>query len=144
MERFGVSPVRHNGRVIEPDQLDDLTDLARKLSVDGVDGMDGAVLGQVALAARRLREVVDRIEVHALGALEDSGFTDRELAMTTGGWFAAQADLPSAVGRSQVNTARVLRHLDVVDQAWGEGRITGEHVKVMIRAANPRIRDQIV
>ena len=72
MDAFDVSPLRHNGRVIEPDQLDDLTDLARKLAVDGVDGMDGASLGQVALAARRLREAADRIEVHALGALEDS------------------------------------------------------------------------
>src|SRR4051794_27442594 len=140
MEPFRVTPLRHNGRVIEPDQLDDLTDVARKLAVDGVDGMDGAALGHLALAARRLREAADRIEVHALGALEDAGHTDREFGMTTAGWFAARADLPSGVCRSQVNTARVLRHLDVVDQAWGEGAINGEHVKVMVRAANPRIR----
>jgi hypothetical protein len=36
-----------------------------------------------------------------------------------------------------------LRELDITDQAWLEGRITREHVRVLGAAANPRIRAQI-
>ena len=63
--------------------------------------------------------------------------------LSAGAWFSREAKLPSAVGRTQVTTARALRHLPGTDQAWLDGRITREHVRVLAAAANPRIRDQI-
>ena len=60
--------------------------------------------------------------------------------MTAAGWFAREARLPSAVGRTQVTTARALRHLPGTDQAWLDGRITREHVRVLDRGGEPRIR----
>ena len=130
--------------MIEPTDLRDLAVAAHALAVDGVDGMDGASLCRVALAARQLRELADHLEVHALGELDELGYTDRELGMPTSMWFGSRTGMEPAVGRSQIKVGRVLRsHLHETDAAWLHGTITREHVRVMVGAANPRIRDQI-
>jgi len=64
--------------------------------------------------------------------------------MTTAMWFGHHTGMEPAVGRAQIKIARVLRsHLHHTDQAWLDGTIGREHVRVLVNAANPRIRDQI-
>ena len=109
----------------------------------GVAGLDPESLCEVALAARRLRELADHVEVHALGALAETGHTEATTGLSAAGWFAREVKLPSEAGRAQVSTARALRHLPGTDQAWLDGRIGREHVRVLTAAANPRIREHI-
>jgi hypothetical protein len=129
--------------VLDTDHLRRITTELQTLAEAGVDGLDPETLCEVALAARRAHELVDHIQVHALGALEPTGHTEATTGMNAGAWFARQAGLPSAVGRTQIATARALRRLPDTDQAWLDGRISREHVRVFIATANPRIRDHI-
>jgi hypothetical protein len=143
MRGFVVRGFSYNENVLDTDHLHRITAEVQGLAADGVEGLDPEALCDVALTARRLRELVDHLEVHALGALEPTGHTEATTGFGAAGWFAREAKLPSSVGRAQVTTARTLRHLPVVDQAWLEGRITREHVRVLAAAANPRIREQV-
>ena len=142
MGGFVVTGIPYNGDVLDTDHLHRITADLHAVAVAGVDGLDPAALGQVALTARRLRELADRLEVHALGALEPTGHTEA-MGLTAATWFAREARLPSSVAKAQVTTARALRHLPQTDQAWLDGRITREHVRVLAAAANPRIRAHI-
>ncbi len=131
--------------MIDQGELRALRDGVHALAVDGVAGLAGAELGALALEARRLREQAEYLEVHALGALEDTGYTDAVHGMSTAGWFAREAGLPGGAARAQVALARVLRRdLHATDAAWLDGRLTREHVRVLADAANPRIRKAIV
>ncbi len=123
--------------MLDTGHLHRITRDAAALAGDGVDGLSPETLCDVALTARRLREVADHLEVHALGALEPTGHTDDTTGLSTGAWFAREAKLPSAIGRTQVTTARALRHLPGTDQAWLDGRITREHVRVLLRRRQP-------
>src|SRR3954453_7192949 len=127
-----------------PEQWSELTDLVQRFAVDGVEGLTDDETAQVVVLAHRARDLFEHVEVHALGRLEESGYADRDHATTTAGWFAREARLPGRVARAQVNTARMVRHLDVADRAWLDGTINREHVQVLERAANPRVRDQVV
>ena len=74
--RIGVNqtaschPFRYNRTVIDTDHLHRITTELQALAGAGVDGLDPESLCEVALAARRLRELADHVEVHALGAFE--------------------------------------------------------------------------
>ena len=143
MGPFAVRGYRYNGNVLDTGHLHRITADAHTLGAAGVVGLDAESLCDVALTARRLRELADHIEVHALGALEPTGHTESTTGMSASAWFSREARLPSTAGRAQVTIARALRHLPETDQAWLDGRITREHVRVLAAAANPRIRDHI-
>src|SRR6476620_8271209 len=104
-----VTPSRHNGRVIETDQFRRLTDLAQRFANDGIDGLDDESIAAVALLSRRLGELADRLEVHALGALEEAGYAERECNETTANWFSINAHVSPATGSRQVKLARLVR-----------------------------------
>ena len=144
MDRLAVTGFRYNGDVLDSDRLHQITSDATALAGEGVSGLEPTSLCDVALIARRLRELADHLEVHALGALADTGHTEATTGLTAGAWFAREAKLPSSAGRAQVATARSLRHLPGTDQAWLDGRVNREHVRVLTGAANPRIRQHIV
>ncbi len=130
--------------MIDVDRLTRVPQEWQGLAESGVTGLSGEDLARVALTARRMRELADHLEVHALGALDRDGFTNLEHGATTAGWFATATGLPHHVVRSQLRASRLLQHeLAPTAQAWFEGRITSEHVRVLLDAANPRIRDQI-
>jgi hypothetical protein len=143
MDRFAVRGIRYNGNVLDTDHLHRITSDAAVLADQGVSGLAPDSLCDVALTARRLRELADHLEVHALGALEPTGHTEATTGMAAAAWFSREAGLPSNVGRTQVTTARALRHLPQTNQAWLDGRLTREHVRVLTAAANPRIREHI-
>ena len=145
MNGLDVAPVRYNGVVIELDPLDQICATFRAATSGGVEGMDAEGLERAAVLARRLRELSDRLEVHALGALDESQASIQRHGTPTGELVRARsrASRPSAAN-AQVKTARVLtRHLPDTDQGWADGDLTRSHVDVMVRAANPRVRTQI-
>ena len=126
------------------DELREIRQRAQGLDVAALAEMSDADRCAVALEVRRARELLDRVEVHALGALDESGYTLVNFGMPAAGWFAREARLPTRAAKAQVNVAHVLaRHLPATDQAWHDGRITRDHVRVMVAAANPRIRTEI-
>jgi hypothetical protein len=126
------------------DELREVRERAHGLDAAGLGAMAGEDLCAVTLEVRRARELLDRLEVHALGALAESGHTELTYGMHAAGWFAREAGLPTSVAKAQVNVARVLaRHLPGTDQAWLDGTITREHVRVLAGAANQRIRTEI-
>src|SRR5690348_7441585 len=76
MSSISVTPIGYNGDVLNTDHLHRLTTDLRGIAGAGVDGLDPETLCAVALEARRLRELADHLEVHALGALEPTGHTE--------------------------------------------------------------------
>jgi hypothetical protein len=76
--------------------------------------------------------------------LDETGISPAGDASSAALWFAEAAGVSPSVAHVQVKTARVLaRHLPATDQAWLDGAIGRDHVAVMVRAANPRVRAQI-
>ena len=61
MERFTVTGFSYNGDVLDIDHLHRLITDATALAAGGVDGLDPAVLAEVAVGARRLREVAEHL-----------------------------------------------------------------------------------
>ena len=133
--------------MLDVEELRQVRDLNHRILTQGSNGfvgLDGASVCAVTLLARQLREAADHLEVHGLGALDESRYTDR-FGQTTAQWFAHHTGMDPAVGHAQIKTARLLRsHLQGSDQAWADGTITRRHVDAMVHAANPRVRDRIV
>jgi hypothetical protein len=130
--------------VIELDRLDQICDEVRNLTAGAVTELHADDLERAARVARRLRELADRFEVHTLGQLDATGATDDRHGSSTAAWFAAEAGITPSAANAQIRTARILtRFLPETDQEWLNGTITRDHVAVMVRAANPRIRDLI-
>jgi hypothetical protein len=94
-----------------------------------------------ALAATaRLR---NRLEAYLTGlaGAADAGGDSRVLgAGTTGSLVAIATGSPVAVGAGMVNTAKSLRELPAVEQAWAVGSISGSHVYQILSHA-PAIDD---
>ena len=113
-------------------------------------GLDPAVESDLELAAHmaeieRRRTMLDAEAALVLGELEVRQATDREFGLKTAAWLAHEAGLPAGVARNRVRVARKLRHyLPLVAHALATGRITWEHVRVIVDAANPRIRDIVI
>ena len=111
MEAFAVRGYRYNGNVLDTDHLRRITADAHTLGAAGVVGLDAESLCDVALTARRLRELADHIEVHALGALEPTGHTESTTGMSASAWFSREAGLkkralaPSCAVKRSTNSA---------------------------------------
>lgn len=128
---------------MDVEELVRVRETLEQLARDGVEGLTGEQTEVVALEARRLRELADHAEVHALGSLDRSGYPNVEHGATTAGWFATATGLPHNAVRAQLKTARLLeQQMATTGQAWLDGTITRDHVRVLLDAANPRIRDE--
>jgi len=81
---------------------------------------------------------VDEFREMAAG-LDARGSTDREKGSPTGAWLADAAGIPKGVARRQVNVAKKLRVLPLVDAALMDGRISAHHAGVLANASNRRV-----
>lgn len=121
-----------------------LGETGRKLAA-----LDPSLAGDEALvegvrALEELRRLVDAAEAHLLAELDARGVCDRELGLSTGGWLAREAMLPPALARARVQVGVALRsRFEGVDAALIEGRVSWEHARVLTRAANPRVAEQL-
>jgi 5-methylcytosine-specific restriction protein A len=92
----------------------------------------------------RLRRYVDAVESHVLAKLDAEGTCDERFGLRTARWLADRAKLPSGVANDRVRLARRLRDvLPDTDTALSKGEVTVHHARVLSRAANPRIVDNI-
>src|SRR3954447_22914477 len=97
-----------------------------------------------AKATVRLEAKLAAAQSHVLAELEVRGVCDREFGSSTGAWVANETNSDRAVMAGRVRVAARLRcPLDQVDAAWSDGRIGVEHVRALVRAANPRVLDQV-
>jgi hypothetical protein len=112
-------------------------------------GADVALLSdrelcEAALAFEEARRLVDAGEGHVLAELERRSVCERDHGLSTGGWLAREAMLPSAVARTRVKVGVELSgRFAGVDEALIAGRISWDHARVIVAAANPRIVKRI-
>jgi hypothetical protein len=121
-----------------------LTEQGRKAA--GVDAslLSDRELCEAALAFEEARRLVDAGEGHVLAELEKRSVCERDHGLSTGGWLAREAMLPSAVARTRVKVGVELSgRFSSVDEALIAGRISWEHARVIVAAANPRIVKKI-
>ena len=97
---------------------------------------------KLTAAARQL----DAARSHVLAELATRGTTEVEFGMRTANWLAHQTKDPIGMCGHAVRRAKVCRsRLGLVDDAFSQGRIGIEHVRVLVEATeNPRITDDIV
>ncbi len=80
-----------------------------------------------------------------LAELDVRGATDREFGSPTLWWVTAQTRASRPAVAARLRLGMRLRHLDVVDEALADGRLTAEHARAVADTmANPRIADDIV
>ena len=117
---------------------------ARRAAQACLDELGDDELCESVLAMARLRAAVDAWEGHLLSALARREVCEREFGLSTTGWVADRTRVPRAVAHQRVMTARKLHdHLEVVDVALGEGRISFDHAKLLAAKAT-RIMDGLV
>lgn len=102
---------------------------------------------QLCEAARLLvaaRAALDAVELHVLAELEAREVCDREYGLSTASWLADQTHAVRSAVVARVKVANKLRiHLHEADAALSEGRITFDHARTLVDAANPRVLDQV-
>ena len=98
----------------------------------------------LTLEITKARRALDATEAHALAELDVRGAAEIAAGMRTGAWLAREAHEPVAAARHRVRVARAVRALlPFVDDAFTEGRISFEHVRVFVEIANQRIAPAI-
>ncbi len=117
-----------------------LVEQGRKAAGTDVSLLSDRELCEAALALEEQRRLTDAAEGHVLAELEKRSVCERDHGLSTGGWLAREAMLPSAVARCRVKVGVELSsRFAGVDDALIAGRIGWEHARVIVTAANPRI-----
>jgi hypothetical protein len=95
-------------------------------------------------AVEEARRLLDATEGHLLAEAEKRAACETEFGLSTGGWLAREAMLPSAVARARVKVGVELSgRFAGVDEALIAGQISWDHARVIVAAANPRIVTKI-
>jgi hypothetical protein len=119
-----------------------LTEQGRKAAGTDASLLSDAELCDAALALEEQRRLTDAAQGHVLAELERRAVCERDHGLSTGGWLAREALLPSGVARARVKVGVALSdRFAQIDEALVEGRISWEHARVIERAANRRIAD---
>ncbi len=99
----------------------------------GSDGDSGGDPECEAMEARLRRHArVDAETAWAVAHFESSGAWQRSGAGSAKAWIMHQLHLSSPEAGRHIARGRALRHLPVVEAAFGEGAITGDHVAVLM------------
>ena len=96
-----------------------------------------------AVVLTKVESLVAGVKARVLAELDARKACDREKGSPTGAWLADAAGIPKGVARRQVNVARKLRTLPLVDEALLDGRISAYHAGVLADASNPRVADAV-
>ncbi len=121
-----------------------LAELTRKAAGDDCSFASRAERLAAVHSIEQARRHLDAAAANVLGALEADGSCVAEFGMSTGSWLAFHHPQPRHDARRRVRCSKVLRErLALVADALAEGRIGWCHVEVFVRAANPRVVDEI-
>ncbi len=123
----------------------ELAEAARKAAGADVALVSDAELCDAVVELAAARAAVEAAEAHVLAELDVRGATDREFGSPTLWWVTAQTRAPRPAVAARLRLGMRLRHLDVVDEALADGRLTAEHARAVADTmANPRIADDVV
>ncbi|MEZ5142189.1 MAG: DUF222 domain-containing protein [Acidimicrobiales bacterium] len=135
---------------IERVGLDWVVSLVRSALTDGVEELDDTTavsdddLQAEVLACEALRRLVDVAEARRLAELERREATVRDHGLVTHRWLAREALLPAHVAKARVRVgAALVDRFDGVADAVEVGRVSWDHAKAIVDAANPRILDDV-
>ena len=122
----------------------ELVDLAQKAAGDEVATCSDDDLLAAALSMECAMRALAAASGHLLAELESRGTCLTEFGMSTAKWLAHHRAQPIGAAKRRVHAATVLRtRLGDVDEALSTSRIDPAHVDVFVRAANPRIVDEV-
>ena len=99
---------------------------------DGDPGGGGGPECEAMEAALRRHARVDAETAYAVAAFESSGAWQASGARTARAWIMHHLHLSSAEAGRHIARGRALRRLPLVEAAFGEGAITGDHVGLLM------------
>ncbi|MFN8039891.1 MAG: DUF222 domain-containing protein [Acidimicrobiales bacterium] len=109
-----------------------------------VGAVDDEVLCDQVLVLEELRRVVDVAEGARLAELDRRDATARDHGLVTHRWLAREAMLPAGVARDRVKVGTAItERFDRLGPAVEAGRISWDHARAVVHAANPRVIDAI-
>lgn len=94
-------------------------------------------------AALRRRSRVEAETARAVAEFEASGAWQVSGARSAKAWLIHHCHLSPAEAGRQVRRGRALRHLPLVDAAFGEGAVTGAHVDLLIDLDHGATKDPL-
>jgi Domain of unknown function (DUF222) len=103
-----------------------------------VGSIDDASLDAGVAPLARLRNQLDALEASRLAAWDRRKLWALSGAKSAAAELAHRTRQPIAECRARLAVARAMARLPVAAEAWLAGDITGEHVRVLARACNPR------
>lgn len=122
----------------------ELAERCRKAAGDDLSFASDAELCNAAVELEAGLAALQAAQLHVLAELEVREVCDRQFGLSTASWLAGRTHLPRGVAGGRVRVATKLRrHLDQVDQAMSDGRVTFDHAKAMADSTNPRIADRV-
>ena len=90
------------------------------------------------------RAMLEAAEAHVLGELDVRDVCGREFGSTLVNWLAHETKGDRGAIAARVKVAAALRWpLSEVDAALSDGRISFEHARVLVRAGNERVIDEL-
>lgn len=92
----------------------------------------------------RMQSVLDGYQLRIAATLETRAACVQETGLKTTGWFALHGNMSRTEAKHRVQTANKLQRImpNVVD-AVTDGRLSFEHAKIMARATNSRIEQEM-
>ena len=103
-----------------------------------------AVLAELEALAAERRRIDQRISV-LLARVNATGVTLHEHGHSTGVWWSNVSPQPAGSGRARVRVSERLHSwYGELGRAFEDGRVDWNHVVVFDRAANPRVREQMI
>ncbi len=125
-------------------ELAELVDRCRKLAGAEVSFSTDDELCDAAVGLTMALRALESTRLHVVAELDARGATDRDAGLRTGAWLAATTREPQGSCRATVRMARQCRTLlPEVDEALAEGRISTDHARAIVAAANPRIATEL-
>ena len=110
---------------------------------DATSGGDDELLERFA-AVEAARRALDAASAELVAELDGRGTCDERFGFRTHTWIAAEFHVERRDAARRVRVGRRLRLLGVVADALVDGRITFEHARVLVDAANSRVRDVVI
>ncbi len=90
------------------------------------------------------RSLLDGAIAQGLSALHRSGAAEVDSGLRTVPWYARATGEERATGRRLLADGRTLERFPQFATAFGEQRLTMDHVRVLTVACNPRVLDQLI
>ncbi|MFN8035875.1 MAG: DUF222 domain-containing protein [Acidimicrobiia bacterium] len=117
-------------------------ELRAAAGIDPRQSTDAEVTGGV-VTIERLRALLDGLSTRLVAELESRDLHGLDGASSTPAWMAHQGRMSGAAARRRVRTARVSRHLPVLEAAMVEGSLPFESAALLAAARTPATEEAL-